>query len=155
MVYIEVGALPCTEEELRAAVLAYVAAVEAHKTSVGQPAPWPQYDIVLEIVARGGDFVVVHPQPDAPPRPVCPGPEVCYDWDEANFQWVHNAAKQAEYERLESIRVDAQRLALIDRLRTATPAEIEQYVDANVNSLADAKSLFKRVLKVLALLARE
>ena len=49
---------------------------------------------------------------------------------------------------------DARAVELRDKLRTATPAEISAYVDAQVLDLASARTMFKRVLLVLALMAR-
>lgn len=39
-------------------------------------------------------------------------------------------------------------------LRTHTPAEVEAYVEANVNNLAQAKAVLKVLAKVVAYLAR-
>ena len=60
------------------------------------------------------------------------------------------AARQAELARSAGIAGDAERVALLGRLRTATAAQIDSYVDANVTDMASAKALFKRILKVLA-----
>ena len=43
---------------------------------------------------------------------------------------------------------------VINTLMTKTPAEIDAWIDANVNSVADVKLLFKRIMKLLAVLAR-
>lgn len=45
--------------------------------------------------------------------------------------------------------------AVIQQLIRATPAQIEMWVDQNVQTLAGAQELFKRILKVMAVLARQ
>jgi len=45
---------------------------------------------------------------------------------------------------------NAERTDLLNRLRTATPAQINSYVDANVTNIAEARALFKKILLVLA-----
>jgi len=52
--------------------------------------------------------------------------------------------------RKSSFDADATRADLLARLRTATPAQINTYVDANVTDLASARALFKKILLVLA-----
>lgn len=69
MLRIEAGHLPCAEATLRAALQQYKDALEAHKNTVGVPAPWPDYEILRDIVANGGDFEVI-----APPLPPAPAP---------------------------------------------------------------------------------
>lgn len=49
-----------------------------------------------------------------------------------------------------SLNADATRADLLVRLRTATPAQINAYVDSNVTNLAEARTLLKKVLLVLA-----
>ena len=44
--------------------------------------------------------------------------------------------------------------AVLNALQDKTPAEIDAWIDANVNSVADVKELFKRIMKLLAVLAR-
>jgi hypothetical protein len=53
-----------------------------------------------------------------------------------------------------SYQEDPDRLGLVDRLRTATPAQIDAYIDSNVTNLAGARTLLKHMLRVLALLAK-
>ncbi len=43
----------------------------------------------------------------------------------------------------------------LNMLRAASPAEIDSWVDANVNSLADAKGLFKKILRAMSALASD
>ena len=44
--------------------------------------------------------------------------------------------------------------AVLTTLQTKTPAEIEAWVDANINNVADVKVMFKRILILLAVLSR-
>jgi hypothetical protein len=44
--------------------------------------------------------------------------------------------------------------AQIRALLTASHAQIDAWVDNNVNSLADAKSVFKKILKIILFLIR-
>lgn len=57
----------------------------------------------------------------------------------------------AEANRAASFRADAGRVDLLSRLKTATPAQIDTWVDNNVTTLAGAKTVFKAILKVIAL----
>lgn len=54
------------------------------------------------------------------------------------------AARKASFD------ADATRADLMNRLATATPAQINSYVDANVTNIAEARALFKRILLVLS-----
>lgn len=45
---------------------------------------------------------------------------------------------------------DADRKDLLDRLQSATPAQIKTYVANNVNNLADAKVLLAKILLILS-----
>jgi hypothetical protein len=51
--------LPVEESVLRAALASYQAALTAHATTEGVAAPWPHYEILRDIVQRGGVFTVV------------------------------------------------------------------------------------------------
>jgi hypothetical protein len=51
--------------------------------------------------------------------------------------------------RWASFDADATRADLLARLATATPAQINSYVDTNVTNLAEARTLLKRILLVL------
>ncbi len=64
------------------------------------------------------------------------------------------AAKQAEADRVAGINADAQRIALLNQLKTATAAQIDTYVDNNVTDLASARTMLKRIVKVLAVLVK-
>ncbi|MEO7221125.1 MAG: hypothetical protein ABIY37_01495 [Devosia sp.] len=56
----------------------------------------------------------------------------------------------AEQIRWAAMRADAAAQALRQKLLSATPQEIEAYVDQGVTNLADAKTMFKRLLKLIA-----
>lgn len=64
---IHVSRLPADESTVRAALASYQAELAAHALTVGQPAPWPQFEILRDIVAAGGDFIAVHD--DEPEQP--------------------------------------------------------------------------------------
>lgn len=57
-----------TRADLQAAVVAYKAALETHKTTVGQPAPWPQYDVLRFLVNLDSTQWILESEliPDAP-----------------------------------------------------------------------------------------
>ena len=59
------------ESALRAALARYLAALAAHAVSVGEPAPWPEFEVLREIAAHPSrDFVVgFDPEPPAPVPP--------------------------------------------------------------------------------------
>ena len=58
MLTIRRSTLPVEEQDLRNALANYQAALEAHKTTVGIPAPWPAFDVLRDIVASGGELAV-------------------------------------------------------------------------------------------------
>jgi hypothetical protein len=60
-----------------------------------------------------------------------------------------------ELARREAIRTDPERVDLLNRLRTATAAQIRTYVDNNVTNLASAREMLKRILILIALDARK
>ena len=60
------------------------------------------------------------------------------------------AARQAR----EALLLDPRAVELRDKLTTATAAQISDYVDAQVTDLPSARLMFKRVLLVMALMAR-
>lgn len=62
-----------------------------------------------------------------------------------------DAQETAEAARLADIKQDAQTLDLYSRLKNATGTQIDSYVDANVTDLASVRTLFKKVLRLLAL----
>lgn len=59
-----------------------------------------------------------------------------------------------EKARLDGIRGDAQQQALLAQLKTATAAQIDTYIDNNVTDLASARTMLKRIVKVIAILVR-
>jgi hypothetical protein len=77
-------------------------------------------------------------------------------WTAEYEAWLsaQQTAATAEAARLSAIEQDPVCVDLRDRLAAATPTQISNYVDANVTDLASARALFKRILLVLALLAR-
>lgn len=50
-----------------------------------------------------------------------------------------------------SFKDEPDRIDLVNRLRTATPAQINNWIDANVTSLAAARAVLKALVKVLAI----
>lgn len=45
--------------------------------------------------------------------------------------------------------------AVLKALKTYTPVQIDDWVDANVTTIAQARTLFKKILKVLAYIIRK
>lgn len=64
-------------------------------------------------------------------------------------------AAAAEAARLQAIKDDPLGAALVVQLKTATAAQISTYVDNNVTDLASARLMLKRVILVLARIARQ
>lgn len=63
--------LPCTEQEFRTKLADYLAAREAHANTVGQPAPFPEFEIFRAIAESGGELAIVdnegeNPEPTKP-----------------------------------------------------------------------------------------
>jgi len=56
----------------------------------------------------------------------------------------------AEAARRAALRSDALAVELLAQLRAATPAQISNYVDAQVTDLASARTMFKRIMLILA-----
>jgi hypothetical protein len=52
--------------------------------------------------------------------------------------------------RAETFNVDADRIEMLDRLRSATPAQIKTYVQNNVTDLASAKVVLAKILLILS-----
>lgn len=65
--------LPCDESEFRKKLAAYIAEREAHKTTVGVPAPFPEFEILRDIADAGGALEIQddppQPEPVEPPEP--------------------------------------------------------------------------------------
>jgi hypothetical protein len=65
--------------------------------------------------------------------------------------WTADAPKRAaKQQRNDDIMNDPERKDLLDKLSNATNAQIGAWVDANVTSLADARKVFKIILRVLS-----
>lgn len=64
--------------------------------------------------------------------------------------YVKSAETIAREARRAAFDADAFRADLLERLRSASPAQISAYVDNNVTNLVEARALFKRILLVLA-----
>jgi len=60
--------------------------------------------------------------------------------------YVEPPEQIAARQRKASFDADATRTDLLTRLRTATPAQINNYVDVNVTTLVEARTMFKRIL---------
>lgn len=58
--------LPCPEVEFRAKLADYIKAREAHKETVGEPAPFPEFEIFRNIAASGGKFAIVDEEGETP-----------------------------------------------------------------------------------------
>ena len=59
---------------------------------------------------------------------------------------------KAKYEAKAQVRADTNLLSV---LLDTTPAEAEAWVENNVNSMADAKNLMKKMVKVLVYLTKK
>lgn len=66
-----------------------------------------------------------------------------------------SAPEIAENQRVASYRSDTSRIDLLQRLRSATPAQIETWVDTNASNLAQARNILKAIIKVIALDTRD
>jgi len=62
---------------------------------------------------------------------------------------------QAELDAQAAILATLKADAAVQALRTRTPAAVDAWIDAQVNSLADARAVLKILARILALLARE
>lgn len=101
--------------------------------SPGMP-EWSEY---MEVMARGE---TVDPMPPPPPPPPPSAEEVAARADNASTEVVRD-----------ELRIDA----AVRALRNRTPAQVDAWIDANVNSLADARAVLKILARIVALLARE
>jgi hypothetical protein len=52
--------------------------------------------------------------------------------------------------RAVTFKADGSRQDMLARLKTATPAQIDAYIDANVTTLAQARTFLKALTKILA-----
>lgn len=64
---------------------------------------------------------------------------------------AYQQTQAAELSRKAAIKTDALRTDLLNRLKSATPAQISNYVDNSVTDLASARVMFKRVLLLISL----
>lgn len=62
----------------------------------------------------------------------------------------YTAYVQSETQRKNDIKNDPGRLDLLNRLRNATDAQIDTWIDTNVTSLASARTILKAIVKVLS-----
>jgi hypothetical protein len=155
---------PGTQQELVDRVNAFVAALEAHKLTVGIPAP-REIDLVEQLAASGEEFEVYIAPPagyfisaqdggyyegerrnildtSAPQRP-----SALYDWD--GVQWVLNIARQAEQQRLADLSAALTADTQIQALKAMTNAEFEAWWDANITTAAQAIAVLKRLTRVM------
>jgi hypothetical protein len=63
-------------------------------------------------------------------------------------------AQDNEVARQGTFASDADRIDMLNRLKTATAAQIRTYVDNNVTNVAGAREMLKRILILIALDAR-
>ena len=66
-------------------------------------------------------------------------------------QEAADRAASPEFIRETAFKAETDRTDLIERLKTATPAQISTWVDNNVTNIAQARAVFKAILKVIAL----
>lgn len=64
-------------------------------------------------------------------------------------------AEEAEQLRLANIREDVLAQELIEQFKTATAMQISNFVDNNVTDLVSAKTVLKKIILVLALIANQ
>lgn len=64
--------------------------------------------------------------------------------------WDSDPAEDAEATRRAAILADTGRLDLLNRLQTATSAEIDTWFDNNVTTLASARNVLKAIVKLIA-----
>lgn len=107
---------------------------------------WPGVAFTL-----AGTNIVVWTDPD--PKPTLA--EIEAVWATVEADWIAEqeavaTAQQAETDRMIGLRADAELQDMLARLAVATPAQINTYVDNNVTNIATARTLFKRILLILA-----
>ena len=64
-------------------------------------------------------------------------------------------AAQAELDAQGAIRAELKADSAIQALRTRTPAQVDAWIENNVTTLAEARTVLKILARILALLARE
>lgn len=127
--------LPVAEAEFRSGLDAYRAAVEAHKSTVGEPAPWPAYDIFRELLTE--DFVVSD-APDVDPAP--PGPNAVIDTQIKAIEVRELAPRFSRESTLASIVKDHLRDYYDLKPKDATKAQVVQAVSDLTNQQHPAYS---------------
>ena len=96
-------------------------------------AQWQQNDVAqMGWILQGGALV------EPPPVPLTPEQQAAKD------------AAVAKKERLVTFNALLDTADLIQRLKAATPAQIDSWVDTNVTNLADARTVLKAIVKVMA-----
>lgn len=125
--------LPVPEAELRARLAAYKSALDAHRFTEGVPAPFPEFKDELDAILNDPDQDFVVEDDPVSPSPPPPTPEQ-----------LANRQRRADLDN------DARVVDFLDRLNSATPATLDAFVDNNVTDLAGARTVFKRILLVLA-----
>lgn len=86
--------------------------------------------------------------------PLSPAEETQRVADAAAFTPVL-AAVESDRSRNVSFKQDASRIDWVDRLRNATPQQIETYITNNVTNLAQARTVLIGLAKVLAIVVKE
>lgn len=97
-------------------------------------AAWAEY---MEAMARG-ETVDTMPPPPPPPPPS-----------------VEEIAARTDIAASDAMRGELRLDAAVRALRNRTPAQVDAWIDANVNSLADARAVLKILARIVALIARE
>jgi hypothetical protein len=78
-------------------------------------------------------------------------PEEIADFQARADAWTTDAPKRAaKQQRNQEIMDDPERKDLLDKLGNATNAQISAWIDANVTNLADARKVFKIILRTMA-----
>lgn len=75
--------------------------------------------------------------------------------DGAVVKYATPQADITEAARISALRADPQRAAMVNALLNATPAQIDNYMDANVTDLASARAMLKRLAKLMAVAIRQ
>lgn len=113
MLTLKKSTLPATEIELRAALADYRSALDAHRLTEGVPAPWPDYDVLRDIVAAGGDFEVLDDLP--PPLTVRERALLALAEEEASKRAAEQWALEEAMLQEAALRADA-------------PVEVKEYI---------------------------
>lgn len=71
--------------------------------------------------------------------------------DESHPDYVEWITPPPPDPRVQAFTADASRIDLLQRLKTATPAQVRTWVGNNVTSLAEARTLLANILVLIAL----